>query len=82
MDLAGTVDMTASISVYQAGCNDPVITSMLGGTPSEVPEHYAQASAIKLVPLGIPPSASVGVARRFLAATARRRVRRRGDAGR
>ena len=54
MDLAGTVDMTASISVYQAACDDPVVTSMLGGGPTEVPEHYAQASAIKLVPLGIP----------------------------
>ena len=54
MDLAGPVDMTANIPGYEALCRDTVITSMLGGTPAVVPEHYAQASAIKLLPLGIP----------------------------
>jgi acetyl esterase/lipase len=54
MDLAGVVDMAADIPGYHAACHDSVITSLLGGTPSEVPEHYAQASAIKLLPLGIP----------------------------
>jgi acetyl esterase/lipase len=54
MDLAGPVDMTANIPGYEALCRDTVITSLLGGTPAAVPEHYAQASAIKLLPLGIP----------------------------
>jgi pimeloyl-ACP methyl ester carboxylesterase len=27
---------------------------MLGGKPTDVPERYAQASAIKMLPLGIP----------------------------
>ena len=54
MDLAGPVDMTANIAGYEAICDGPVITSMLGGTPAAVPEHYIHASPIKLLPLGIP----------------------------
>ena len=54
MDLAGPVDMTANIAGYEALCRDTVITSLLGGTPAAVPDHYAHASAIKLLPLGIP----------------------------
>ena len=53
MDLAGPVDMTANIPGYEALCRDTVITSLLGGTPTAVPDHYAQTSAIKLLPLGI-----------------------------
>ena len=60
MDLAGPVDMTANISGYEALCADPVITTLLGGTPAVVPEHYAQASAITLLPLGIPQMLVVG----------------------
>ena len=54
IDLAGPVDMTAHIQEYQALCRDSVITSLLGGTPVTVPDHYQQASAIRLLPLGIP----------------------------
>jgi pimeloyl-ACP methyl ester carboxylesterase len=54
MNLAGPVDMTANIAGYEALCRDTVITSLLGGTPSEVPEHYAHASVNKLLPLGLP----------------------------
>ena len=53
VDLAGPVDVSANIPGYQALCRDSVITSLLGGTPADVPERYAQASAIKLLPLGI-----------------------------
>jgi len=60
VDLAGPVDMTANISGYQALCADPVITSLLGGAPAAVPDHYAQASAIKLLPLGITQALVVG----------------------
>jgi acetyl esterase/lipase len=54
VDLAGPVDLTANISGYQTLCGDTVITSLLGGTPRSVPQRYAQASPIKLLPLGIP----------------------------
>jgi pimeloyl-ACP methyl ester carboxylesterase len=30
-----------------------VVEQLLGGRPSDVPEHYAQASAIKLLPIGV-----------------------------
>jgi acetyl esterase/lipase len=53
MDLAGPVDLTANIPGYQALCRDSVITSLLGGTPSTVPERYQQASAIRLLPFGV-----------------------------
>ena len=53
MDLAGPVDMTANIAGYEAICDGPVITSMLGGTPAAVPDHYLHASPIKLLPLGV-----------------------------
>ncbi len=54
MNLAGPVDMTANIQGYETLCRDTVITSLLGGTPAAVPDRYAQASAIKLLPLAIP----------------------------
>lgn len=60
MDLAGPVDMTANISGYEGLCGDTVITTLLGGTPATVPERYAHASAIKLLPLGIPQVLVIG----------------------
>jgi len=54
VDLAGPVDMSANISGYEALCRDTVITSLLGGSPAAVPERYAEASAMKLLPLGVP----------------------------
>ena len=54
IDLAGPVDMTANIPGYEALCRDSVVTSLLGGTPTTVPERYAQASPIRLLPLGVP----------------------------
>jgi acetyl esterase/lipase len=54
LDLAGPVDLTANISGYEALCRDTVITGLLGGTPATVPERYAQASPMALLPLGVP----------------------------
>lgn len=54
IDLAGTGDMEAFIQFEQQGCHGAVVEEMLGGKPIDVPEHYAQASAIKMLPLGIP----------------------------
>jgi acetyl esterase/lipase len=54
VDLAGPVDMTANIPGYEALCRDTVITTLLGGTPATVPDRYAHASAITLLPLAIP----------------------------
>jgi acetyl esterase/lipase len=54
IDLAGVVDMEAFLPVEQQICRGKVVEQMLGGKPAEVPEHYAQASAIKMLPLGVP----------------------------
>jgi acetyl esterase/lipase len=53
VNLAGPVDLTANIEGYQSLCRDSVITGLMGGTPATVPERYAQASAIRHVPLGV-----------------------------
>jgi acetyl esterase/lipase len=54
VDLAGPLDMAADVAGYEAICRDPVITTLLGGTPSAVPERYAQTSPRALRPLGLP----------------------------
>ena len=66
IDLAGPVDMTANIQGYQALCRDAVITSLLGGTPATQPGRYKQASAITLLPLGVPQVLVVGTHEDFV----------------
>ena len=38
---------------FETKLGDTVVTGLLGGTPQSVPERYAQASAMRLVPLGV-----------------------------
>jgi acetyl esterase/lipase len=66
VDLAGPIDLAAHLPEYETLCRDTVITSLLGGTPAAVPDHYAQASAIKLLPLGIPQVIVVGSHEEFV----------------
>ncbi len=66
IDLAGPVDMTANIDGYEALCHDRVITSLLGGTPADVPGRYAEASPIRLLPLGLPQVLVVGEYEEFV----------------
>lgn len=47
-DLAGWIGADAKI------CGKPVIAPLLGGTPAQVPEHYAQGNPRALLPLGTP----------------------------
>jgi acetyl esterase/lipase len=54
LDLAGPVDLTANIAGYEGLCRDTVITGLLGGAPAAVPEHYAHASPMQLLPLRVP----------------------------
>jgi acetyl esterase/lipase len=66
IDLAGPIDVSKNISGYETLCRDSVITTLLGGTPTAVPEHYAQASAISVLPLGIPQVIVVGSHEEFV----------------
>lgn len=54
MNLAGTLDMTDNIPNMEEGCRDSVVTQMVGGAPQSVPAHYAEASAMQLLPIGVP----------------------------
>jgi acetyl esterase/lipase len=53
IDLAGPLDLTANIAGYEGLCRDTVVTALLSGSPTTVPERYVQASPIKLLPLGV-----------------------------
>jgi acetyl esterase/lipase len=66
LNLAGPIDLTANIEGYQTLCRDSVITSLMGGTPATVPDHYAQASAIRMLPLGVPQVIVVGSHEEFV----------------
>lgn len=60
LDLAGPVDLTANIAGYEGLCGDAVVTGLLGGAPAAVPERYAQASPMSLLPLGVPQVILIG----------------------
>lgn len=53
INLAGRMDMTVGIEEYEASCFMPVLRRLLGGTPEQVPDRYAQVSLPALVPLGV-----------------------------
>lgn len=54
VDLAGPGDMATEIAVEVGACQSRVVEQLLGGSPADVPERYAQVSASKMLPLGIP----------------------------
>ena len=60
VNLAGPADLTANIVGYQTLCRDSVITQLMGGTPATVPDRYAEASAIRQLPLGVPQVFVIG----------------------
>ena len=53
VSIAGVTDLRAFAAMKASGCSS-VVPRLMGGTPSEVPERYAQVSPIELVPLGVP----------------------------
>jgi acetyl esterase/lipase len=54
LNLAGPLDLRANIAGYEGLCRDAVITGLLGGAPAAVPERYAHASPMRLLPLEVP----------------------------
>ncbi len=55
--LAGVMDSRADL---KGGVCEKITPRILGGLPSEVPDHYDQASAIELLPIGIPIRSIIG----------------------
>ena len=53
MNLAGSIDMRENIADYEAECGDAVVTNLLGGPPTAVPDRYVQVSASTVLPLGV-----------------------------
>jgi acetyl esterase/lipase len=66
INLAGPIHVSKNIPGYESLCRDSVITTLLGGTPAAVPDRYAQASAISVLPLGIPQVIVVGSHEEFV----------------
>lgn len=58
--LAPVADLAASVSDATPICGRSA-AQLLGGTPAEVPERYAQASPAELLPLGMPYALVAGV---------------------
>lgn len=81
VSLAGITDLR-TFSVGSAYCNASV-APLLGGTPEKVPERYAQASPIELLPIGVPQRLLHGVLDRFVpveqSLSFARRAREKGD---
>jgi acetyl esterase/lipase len=53
VDLAGPGDMETEIAVEVGACQSRVVEELLGGSPADVPERYAQVSASRMLPLGV-----------------------------
>jgi acetyl esterase/lipase len=51
VSLAGVVDLR---SAWELGLSGQVVNELLGGSPHDLPERYAAASPIELLPLGVP----------------------------
>ena len=50
----GPADLASWIGEDAKICGKPVIAPLLGGTPAEVPNHYAQGNPVSLLPLKVP----------------------------
>jgi len=53
VNLAGPADLESFLPMQSEVCGEPVITHLLGGSPSEVPERYRQASPSHLLPIRV-----------------------------
>lgn len=51
--LGGPGDLRAFARIDCDICGSPVVARLLGGAAAEVPQHYAQASPIEMLPLGV-----------------------------
>ena len=61
VSLAGPGQLTPLRETDNEVCGGDVIDLLLGGSPDDVPEHYAAAAPIRLLPLGVPQRLLTGV---------------------
>ena len=53
VNLAGPADLESFLPIQNQVCGGPVVTNLIGGSPSEVPDRYREASPSNLLPLGV-----------------------------
>jgi acetyl esterase/lipase len=51
--LAALGDLRAFLEYEEGSCGDSVVEQLLGGSPAEVPERYAEGSPAELLPCGV-----------------------------
>jgi pimeloyl-ACP methyl ester carboxylesterase len=51
VNLVGPADLESFLPIQNQVCGGPVVTNLIGGSPSEVPDRYRQASPSNLLPL-------------------------------
>jgi acetyl esterase/lipase len=83
VNLAGLADLESMLPIERQACGEPVVTRLVGGSPAEVPERYAETSPAKLLPLGVPQVLIMGAQDRVVPAALGRRyeesARAKGD---
>ena len=53
INLAGPANLESFLPLQNMVCGDAVITKLVGGSPSEMPERYKEASPVNLLPIGV-----------------------------
>jgi acetyl esterase/lipase len=53
VNLDGPPDLKATLPLEQPICGAPVVTNLIGGSPSEHAERYRAASPVELLPIGV-----------------------------
>jgi hypothetical protein len=60
VDIDGPADLEGIIAIERKVCGAPVVEQLLGGTPTELPERYRQASATALLPIATKQELLIG----------------------
>jgi len=60
VNLAGPGNLESFLALQNLVCGDPVISSLMGGVPADVPDRYRDASPSNLLPVGVKQFLIVG----------------------
>ena len=60
VDIDGPPDLESVIAIERKVCGGPVVEQLLGGTPTELPGRYRQASATALLPIAAKQELLIG----------------------